>query len=102
MHAQITGLAALTKLETLDLSDNFISCVSGLDCLPILSTLNLSGNKVCFMAVRSPSLCLYSNIYRTGFKVGQIVHTYTHTHTCAHAHRCGTIQTWPTWRPAAA
>lgn len=36
----------LTKLETLDLSDNFITSVSGLDGLPLLSTLNLSGNKV--------------------------------------------------------
>jgi len=68
LHLQISGLSALTKLETLDLSDNFISCVAGLDCLPLLSTLNLSGNKVILRAwcrcavaalVFNPARCLH-------------------------------------------
>lgn len=41
-----SGLSTLTALESLDLSDNYIETVDGLDGLPLLKTLNLSGNKM--------------------------------------------------------
>lgn len=40
------GLQCLQQLDTLDLSENYITNVDGLSCLPKLSTLNLSGNKL--------------------------------------------------------
>jgi Leucine-rich repeat (LRR) protein len=46
MISEITGLEALTALESLDLSDNYIEKVSGLSGLPVLRTLTLSGNKM--------------------------------------------------------
>ena len=50
MLEDITGLSTLVQLDSLDLSDNYITTVSGLDCLPALRTLNLSGNKLSSVA----------------------------------------------------
>lgn len=74
---QISGLSALTRLETLDLSDNFISCVSGLDSLPLLSTLILSGNKVRARSAATRHTCTFGRWRRR-----RLVGRPSHRRTC--------------------